>query len=218
MTAPEVQMKEWLEKELASGQASLLIHSFALKVNKGSSLELHYLPYITNMHIIKLRTMFVRNRFYGAKFLSSIILIQIKVFLLLAVAFVVNCSTIPEQPSSSPEPADPTVTPPKDASEEPLKQPHTHEEHPAEDPDHSDHPGHENDPKPVKEAKHHGGDHDHSEKSSDGHDHSQHEQPEVKPDIQEEKAKTTPAEEVKESDNETQEARFKRGLWRRRLD
>ncbi|GFY64553.1 uncharacterized protein TNIN_107251 [Trichonephila inaurata madagascariensis] len=175
MTVPEVQMKEWLEKELASGQASLLIHSNALRI-------------------------------------------QIKVFLLLAVAFVVNCSTIPEQPTSSQQPADPTTNPPKDVTEEPLKKPHTHEEHPADNPDHSDHPGHENDPKPVKEAKHHGGDHDHSEKASDGHDHSQHEQPEVKPDIQEETAKIIPVEEVKEIENETQEARFKRGLWRRRFD
>ncbi|GFU54392.1 hypothetical protein NPIL_471121 [Nephila pilipes] len=144
--------------------------------------------------------------------------IQIKVFLLLAVALVVNCSTIPAQPSSQ-QPTDPTPNPPKDiVSEEHVKQPHTHEEHPANDLDHSDHEGHANSPKPVKEAKHHGGDHDHSENGSDGHDHSHHETPEVKVDEQEEKPKIILADEVKESDNETQEARFKRGLWRRRLD
>ncbi|GBL80710.1 hypothetical protein AVEN_225352-1 [Araneus ventricosus] len=146
-------------------------------------------------------------------------MIQIKVLLLLAVLVIANCTTVPEQPSSQPA-ADPTTANPvPEVSKEPVKQPHTHEEHPADDPDHSDHPGHENDPKPVKEPKHHEDDHDHDEKGDDGHDHKQHaEQLEVKKENPEEKPKPTQAEEVKEIDNETQEARFKRGLWRRRLD
>ncbi|GIY83890.1 hypothetical protein CDAR_224091 [Caerostris darwini] len=144
-------------------------------------------------------------------------MIPVKVLFLLAVVVIANCSTVPEQASSQ-SPADPsTANPVSVDSGETTRKPHTHEEHPVDDPDHSDHPGHENDAAPSIKPKHHEGDHDHStdDKVDDGHDHSQHDQ-EIKD--QEEKVKPTKVEEVKDTDNDTQESRFKRGLWRRRLD